>query len=97
MHQRVSMHDLISFLNQGWVGTAIGILGLVLAIFFYVRSRISGTIAYQSQDVSIVGGDDSSIPTEVEVLYRTTPIPKLTSSTVWIWNAGKKLLKDRTL
>ncbi len=87
------MQELIRFLNQGWVGTIVGTAGVALALLLYWRSRISGIIAFQSHDMSMIGGDDAVFPAEVEVRYRGTPVPGLTSSTVWIWNAGKKTVR----
>ena len=80
-------------MSQGWVGTIVGTAGLVLALLLYWRSRISGIIAFQSRDVPMIGGSNAVFPAEVEVRYRGTPVPKLISSTIWIWNAGKKTVR----
>ena len=87
------MQEFIHFLSQGWVGTIVGAGGAVLALFLYWRSQIPGMIAFQSHDVSMVGGGDAVFPAEVEVRYRGTPVPEITSSTIWIWNAGKKTVR----
>ena len=80
------------FLSQGWVGTIVGIVGITLAVFFYWRSQIVGVITLQSHDVSMIG--DSAVFTDgVEVRYRGTPVPRITSSTVWMWNAGRKTVE----
>ena len=84
------MQEFIRFMNQGWVGTIVGTASLTLALLLYWRSRISGIIAFQSHDVSMIGSDNAVFPSEVEVRYRETPVPRLTSSTIWMWNAGKK-------
>ena len=89
----LGMQEFFDFINQCWVGTTIGLAGLALALLFYLRSRISGIIAFQSHDVPMVGDSDAVFPAEVEVRYRGTPVPRLISSTVWIWNAGKKTLR----
>ena len=86
------MQEFIRFLSQGWIGTIAGIAGLTLAVFFHLRSRKSSIIAIQSKDVSMIGGG-AVFPDEVEVRYRGTPVPRLTSSIVWIWNAGNKTVK----
>ena len=88
--------ELISFLNQnqGWVGL---IFASGLGVFLYWRAKIPGIIAFQSHDVSMIGGDNSVFPAEVVVQYRETPIPRLTSSTVWIWNAGKKIVEGEDI
>ncbi len=87
------MQEFLRFLSQGWVGTIVGAGGAALALFLYWRSQIPGMIAFQSHDVSMIGGGDAVFPVEVEVRYRGTSVPKLTSSTIWIWNAGKKTVR----
>ena len=84
------MQEIICFLNQSWIGTVVGTAGVALALFLYWRSRISGIIALQSRNVSMIAGGNPIFPDGVEVRYQGTPVPRLTSSTVWLWNAGKK-------
>ena len=78
--------DLIEFLNQGWVGASIGTLSLAAALFIWWRSRIGPIIAYQSRQLSLVGQDSSVFPPEVVVHYKGNVVPRITSSTVVIWN-----------
>lgn len=89
------MQEFINFCNQnqGWVGLILGAASLVLALFLYWRSQISGILAWQSRDVSMIGSRGEVLPSEVEVQYRGTPVPWIICSTIWIWNAGKKTLK----
>ena len=87
------MQEFINLLNQNLVGTIFGTVSLALALVLYWRSRISGSITCQSRNVSMVGGSDAVFPAEVEVRYRGTPVPRIISSTVWVWNAGKKTVR----
>ena len=41
----------------------------------------------------MISGGKAVFPDGVEVRYQEKPVPRLTSSTVWIWNAGKKTVK----
>ena len=81
------------FLSQGRVGNIVGIVALILGVFFYWRSQIAGIIAIQSHDVSMLGGGTAEFPDEVEVRYRDTSVPRITSSTVWMWNAGRRTVE----
>lgn len=90
------MQAIFYFLNQGWVGAIIGVAGVALALIsllLFWRSRISGLVALQSRSVSMIAGGNPVFPDGVEVQYRGTPVQRLTSSTVWIWNAGKKTVR----
>lgn len=95
------MQEFIRFLNQPWIGTITGVVlgtaGLILGLLSYWRSRSSGIIAFQSENVSMIDSDEAVFPAEVEVRYQGNPIPRLTSSTVWIWNAGKKTVKGEEI
>ena len=89
------MQEFINFLNQnqGWVGMILGMASLVLTPFLYWRSQIPGIIAWQSRDMLMIGSSGAVFPSEVEVQYRGTPVPRIISSTIWIWNAGKKTVR----
>ena len=86
--------DLIQFLNQGWVGASIGALSLAAALLVWWRSRIGPIIAYQSRELSLVGQDTSVFPPEVVVHYKGSAVPRITSSTVVIWNGGRKTVRS---
>ena len=79
------------------IGTIVGIVGVAVGLFSLWRSRNPGAIAFQSHDVPMIGGGDAVFPDEVEVRYRGTSVPQLTSSTVWIWNAGQQAVRSSDL
>lgn len=83
------MLELFGFLKSN----AIGLVSLALALFLYRLSRISGLVAVKSHDVAMIGGGGAVYPDAVEVRYRGNPVPRLTRSTIWIWNAGKKTVR----
>ena len=91
------MQEFIQVLNLGWIGTIVGLAGVTVGLLSYWRTRISGIIAFQSHDVSMIGGDNAVFPSEVEVRYRKTPVPRLTSSTIWMWNAGNKTVEGEDI
>jgi hypothetical protein len=87
------MPDLIQFLNQGWVGTLVGGIGIGLAIFFYWRSRIEGILALQHDGFRIVGGEHAVFPDDITIQFRGRPVPRVTVSRLFVWNAGKKTVR----
>ena len=94
------MQEVICFLGQGWVGTIVGAVGVVLAalgLLSYRRARIPGIIAFQSHNVSLIGSGRTMLPADIKVLYRDTEVPGLTSSTIWFWNAGKKTVRGEDI
>ena len=75
------------------IAVTVGSIGIAVSVFLYLRSQIPAIIAVQSLDATMIGGDDPALPDEVMVLYRKEPVTKLTLSTVWLWNAGKKTVR----
>lgn len=87
------MSQFIEFLSQNWIGALLAIVGIAIGLFGLLRSKTVGVIAIQSHDVSLIGRDSSGLPTEVDIRYRGTSIPRLTSSTVFIWNKGTATIR----
>ncbi len=75
------------------IGTIVGIAGFAVGLISLWRSQVSGIIAVQSHDVPMIGGGEAVFPDEVEVRYRGTSVPRLTSGNVWIW----ALISDLTV
>jgi hypothetical protein len=86
------IEKLIQMLSPGWVGALIGIVGLVVALETYRRSRQRAIFAYQQRGLRLLGHNKAQLPPEVSVIYSGKPIPRLTKSTVVIWNAGERTI-----
>jgi hypothetical protein len=81
------MEDMRSFLNAGWVGSLVGLVGIVLATFFYLRSRVRTEISYQVKSVKLIGGV-GALPADVEIRFQGKVVSQLTRSTCVFWNSG---------
>jgi hypothetical protein len=79
-------------LNQNWIGTAVGIIGivsgLVLAYSFRPRSRL----AAQTNTLELAGSN-AVLPNEIEFLFRGNTVPNVTMSRIAIWNIGNTTIK----
>jgi hypothetical protein len=75
-------------LNAAWVGTAIGLVGIALAIFFFLRRREIWRLAYQTRSVRLIGDASATLPEDVVITVKGVPVPRLSKTTVIIWNAG---------
>lgn len=87
------INQIIALLSENWIGALLAIGGIAIGLFGLLRSKASGIIAVQSQDVSLIGRDSSGFPAEIDIRYRGASIPRLTSSTVFIWNMGTATIK----
>jgi len=82
------MSKIIEIVSQPWMGTFFGILGIVAASYFYRKSRYISKLAYQHEDVTLLGEADAAFPDEVKILFDGKDVPRVTSNKVILWNAG---------
>lgn len=87
------MEVLKSFLNQNWVGTLIGIIGLVAACLFYRRSQVTPRPVYQTRGLGLVGVRDPALPGEVEIRFHGRAVPRVTRTHIVFWNAGRATIR----
>jgi hypothetical protein len=77
-------------MNPAWIGPAIGLISLSLAITFFLlgrRARLKGpTWAVRSNN--LVRGFASSLP-DLEILFRNEKVETLTVTRIAFWNRGR--------
>jgi hypothetical protein len=86
------MNQLLSFLNQGWVGAVLGILGLGFGVYQIAR-RTGPRLVYQHRGTRLIEADGGLLPQEVVVYFDGKEVPRLSLSETVIWNAGKAPLR----
>ena len=84
------MTEIFSFFNQGWVGSVIGLAGLLSAFWLYWQSRIGPVLSFQHNGATLIGGTDAAFPDEVQVTWRGVEVERITVTWLWFWNSGKK-------
>lgn len=78
-----------SALAPGWVGSFIGLIGVVIAIITYVLSRKKKALSYTLMGERLLGSSTGSLPNDITVQYQNSNIPRLTRSTIYLWNSGQ--------
>lgn len=91
------MDSILNILSQGSTGTVVGLMGIVLAVTFYLRSRRKARLAFQYYHVTFVGGLDAVFPDEVEIRFAGTVVPRITGSRIVIWNCGDRTVDGKNL
>jgi hypothetical protein len=84
---------MIDILNQGWVGSLLGFLGLIVGlvgIILYRSSRIGGRPTCQMKTLRLIGRGDQELPEEVKILYKGGEVPRLSLTHAYFWNSGKE-------
>lgn len=87
------MEQVAQYLGLGWVGSLLGIAGIALSIWFYIKSvrKPSPIAAFES--IRLVGAVQSVLPETVTVQFRDRRVPRVNRSIVRIWNGGNLTLE----
>ncbi|MEH7893945.1 hypothetical protein, partial [Bacillus thuringiensis] len=81
------------FFNQGWVGSLIGIIGILIAIVTYRKSKIGQRLVYQSSATKIIGKNQNT-PEEIQIYFRGSEVPRVIKTNLVIWNSGNETIKS---
>src|SRR6185437_11742654 len=87
------MNILRDILNPGWVSSAIGILGLLIALILYRASVIGARPVYKRRSLRLIGKNEQALPKDVEIRFNGQVVDRLTKNYIVLWNSGKKLLR----
>lgn len=88
--------QIISFINQGWVGSLIGLIGVVLGIaglLFFRAAKAKPRPAYQVETLRLIEERGHMLPDEVSINYKGAPVQRLTKTNLIFWNAGTDTLR----
>jgi len=94
------MDSIFNFFNQGWVGSMIGVIGVVFGVigmFSYKFSRSTAKPSYQKSSLRLLGRKEDNLPDDVSVLFKGTEVERLTKTTIVIWNNGTEVLSGEDI
>lgn len=89
------MSEIFEFFNQGWVGSLIGVIGIILGIVGIFSYRISKSVpipSYQKSSLRLIGREEDNLPKDVTVTYKGNVVERLTKTTLVLWNNGTETL-----
>lgn len=72
-------------------GFIFGIIGIVLSIIFYLKSRRFKKLSYSTRSFSLLSGPLSSLP-EFSASYKGESLENLTAIKIILWNSGTELI-----
>jgi hypothetical protein len=80
---------------RGIAGLVVGIVGILLAFYFYHRSKRRVRISYTVDRTQLLGGKSNALPQEVSIMYEHERINNLTKDNLIIWNSGTEPITRR--
>lgn len=84
-----------TLLDSRW-GNVLGFAGLVAAIYMWLYPRSTAKLSCATKDTLLLGYD-GELPREIAVTYAGTRIPRLSRTTVAVWNSGHTTLLGTSL
>lgn len=91
--------NLESFANNPLVivgSLALAVLGVVLAIVFYIRSQKNKTPYFQSSNYTLIEGLHKTLD-DIEVHYKGVYQERITITKVAFWNEGRETIDGKDL
>lgn len=91
--------DFVSLLNSpvlNRIGLLLGVVGLFLSWFFYVKSVRKGRISWTCHSVVVVEPFVASVP-YLAILNKDAPVKSLKSYRIAIWNDGTETIDSSAL
>jgi hypothetical protein len=84
-------------LDKSWLGTLLGIAGIVFAVLTYIWTRRRTSLAYVYLGEHLLGSASDALPPEIVVQYDGMSIPRLTKSTLIFWNSGENTVSGEDI
>lgn len=89
------LKEFLDFVGQGWVGSTLGIFGIVLAVWFYFKSIKSPKATVHIESTRMVGwGGGADLPPGISVSYKDVNVPRISRVLIRLWNAGSATLES---
>lgn len=82
--------------RRSWFHTAssvITVLAAIFAVYAYLSTREEKVPCYAVEGTSLVANTRKGVD-GISILYRGKEVPELTSTTVWLWNAGSRTIDE---
>lgn len=90
------MDTLLAFLNQGWVGAVIGVIGVGFGIY-QILHRAGPKLSYQYIGQRLIDGGEALLPQNVVVQYDGKPVKRLSLSQIIVWNGGEAAIRGQDI
>ncbi|WP_121642607.1 hypothetical protein [Bacillus vallismortis] len=87
---------MINIFNQGWVGTLIGLIGILLAFYFHKVSKKVNELTYTFKTERVVGKNNKT-PEDIEIVFRGKPVERVTNTQITVWNSGNVTIEGKNI
>jgi len=85
--------SLMTSVRDPAVGTFIGLLGIAVAFYFYVKSVRKKKLVFTNKESVVLGDSDDSFHERLRVLFDEKEVTRVTRSVFVLWNAGRETIR----
>lgn len=86
------MNSIWALIQENWVGTILGLIALVIALYEMLKRR-GPKLSYQFSGQRIVGRRIDPLPAQVSIQFEGEPVDHLSRTEIILWNAGPAALR----
>lgn len=85
------MSNFFGLINQGWVGSTIGLVGVLFAIYQIFR-RSDARPVFQYYGYKIISSDGGMLDDDIEIKFNGKRINRVSNTYIFFWNSGEKTI-----
>lgn len=79
------------------IGNILGVLGIILAYYFYCKGKSTKELYYEINSFNLIGKNLKEKISDIQILYKDNRIKYLTISKIAVWNSGNKTVWDNEI
>jgi hypothetical protein len=91
------LYLLANLLSPGWVGSAIGLAGILVAVITYRRSLEGAKPVCIARSLSLLNVKGQMLPNDIEVRFSGSPVERLTKTELIVCNSGRRFLNGNDI
>ena len=88
---------MFTSISPEWIGTSVGLLGLIVGIFTSVRAKQKAKLSAMLFQTTVLSPQHDKMPKEVRVFYKDEEINQLFKTNIILWNDGTKTVEGRSI
>lgn len=87
---------MLNLLNQGWIGSLIGLFGILFAIYSHYKNRKVNELTYTFKSERVVGKNDKA-PEDIEIIFKGKSVERVTNTQMTVWNSGNVTIEGKNI
>ncbi|MFZ4847414.1 hypothetical protein ACOYX7_17310 [Enterococcus casseliflavus] len=87
---------MFNLLNQGWIGSLIGLFGILFAIYSHYINRKVNELTYTVKSERVVGKNDKA-PEDIEIIFKGKSVERVTNTQMTVWNSGNVTIEGKNI